>query len=184
MGSCSSVQKAPASIVPLNKDSLDTQASQNTTNLKTIDHLPTFAGDSCSSIHTIEICGGRYITGIRVNYIVDFRLKTMDIFGTGNYCARNMMKFEENEFIDSLIVYMDQVAVTGMKLTTTKGKRMTFGDEDNRPLKKEINLRDTDKVIVGFKGVVGEYLKDLDAYHAQIDKDELNDTISSQNLID
>jgi len=180
MGSCSSAQKAPASIMTVDQQ----HTSASPPNLMMIDHLQTFADDDYSTIESIQIFSGKYIKGVQVNYSVNLLSKKMDIMGTGTHNAKQTMKFSECEYIDHLILYHDRIAITGIHISTTKGNEMFFGNETNRPYKREVNLKGTEKVVVGFRGVVGEYLTDLEVYQAQIDKQDIQDTISSLDLDD
>ncbi len=179
MGSCSSANKLPVSIM-----TIDRQPTSSSPNLTMVDHLQTFADDDYSTIESIQIFSGKYIKGIQVNYSVNLLSKKCDIMGTGAHTTKQTMKFSECEYIDALTLYHDNVAITGIHISTTKGNQMFFGNEDNKPFRREVNLKDTEKVVVGFRGVVGEFLSDLEVYQAQIDKQDIQDTISSLALDD
>jgi len=174
MGSCSSNQRTlPHSITLLKRGKKDTISESRTTEkpkifLQLIDHVDTFINSEFSFIEGIKFCYGDYIKGMQVCYSVNLQKKTMNLMGSGTHKFEKIVRFEEGEHIDSLVLYHDEVALTAIKLTTTLGREEFIGGKfGENILQKEINLRAFDKVVLGFRGLVGEYLKDLEVYETQ-----------------
>jgi len=174
MGSCSSKTTShPHSITllsRLNKESIpEAQLATSKSDLRMVDHIDTFINSELSFIEGIKFCYGQYIRGMQVCYSINLQKKTVNLMGTGPHKTEKIVRFEEGEYIDSLTLYHDKIAVTAIKLTTTTGKEELIGNQSEGNSEKEINLRDLDKVVLGFRGLVGEYLKDLEVYQTQVE---------------
>jgi len=189
MGSCSSVQNTPHSIevvkstsqaTPMVPESFIHSTEGSCGNFKIIDHKNVFTHDEYYGIEGIVIFYGKYIKGIQVSYSVNNRSRVVDLMGTGTHEDRYDLNFKEDEFIDELTFYFDNRAITSLQISTTAGKKLLIGNKTNMPYKKELNLKRRERIVVGFRGLVGEYLTDLWVYHAELDKLDRQETISSE----
>jgi hypothetical protein len=132
-----------------------------------------------NEIQSIQIFFGEYVKGIQVCYSGDSQVKKLDLMGSGSYDQTYTLTLGESEYIDSLGLYYDDVAVFAISVTTTAGQKVFIGNDKKNLYKKEINLQNSGQVITGFRGLVGEYLKDLNVYFEELDNtDELETVVA------
>ena len=138
-------------------------------NQKLIDHRPVFMSNDTSLMKGITFFYGEYIVGLKVNYHIHSQPVELDLMGYGHYQNRFSLRLKDNEFIEHLILFYDLTAVVYLKIWTTDGRVFTVGNKkDDGVNMKEIDLSRHGRVILGFKGQIGEFLHDLWIYHAEI----------------
>jgi len=130
-----------------------------------------------ADIQSIQIFFGEYIKGIQVCYSGDSNAKKLDLMGSGSYDQTYTLTLGESEYIDSLGLYYDDVAVFALRVTTTAGQKIFIGNDKKKLYKKELNLQNTGQIITGFRGLVGEYLKDLSVYFEELDNTDDVETV-------
>jgi len=138
-------------------------------NLKEVDHKSIFSQEGYCGIESIRIRYGSYIVGLQVCYNVNLEPKIADLMGSGSYQNDKLISFAEDEYIDMITLYYDDVAIAGIEIVTTSEKRHFVGNQHNRCYIKETDLRGKERIVVGFRGLVGESLADLGIYHAEVD---------------
>jgi len=119
---------------------------------------------------TLKFFYGEYIVGLKVNYHIQYQPVELDLMGSGYYQDRFSLQLKDNEFIEHLVIYYNETAVVYFKIWTTDGRVFTVGNVRNeKGIKmKEVDLSRHGRVILGFKGLLGEFLQDLWIYHAEI----------------
>ncbi len=100
--------------------------------------------------------------------------------GSGSHDQTYFLKLEKLEYIDSFTFFYDDVALTAVKITTTNGQKVFVGNERKMVYAKELDLKDKNRVIIGFRGLVGEFLSNLWIYHAEIDDREVTCNIETE----
>jgi len=138
-------------------------------NLKEVDHKSIFSQEGYCGIESIRVRSGSYIVGLQVCYNVNLEPKIADLMGSGPYQNDQLISFAEDEYIDMMTLYYDDVAIAGIEILTTSEKRHFIGNQHNRCYIKETDLRGKERIVVGFRGLVGELLSDLGIYHAEVD---------------
>jgi len=186
MGNCSTSKVTSSSIrviEPLHTsvESLNEDPIQQTCKeFKMIDHKNEFSEQDFFSIQGLKVYYGEYIKGIQVTYSVNFQSKVLDIMGSGRHDDCHVVNFQENEFIDNFTFYYDDKAITALQISTTQGKKVFIGNEQNIPNKKETDLKGRERIIIGFKGLVGENLSNLWVYHAELDWPDAEDNLQTE----
>ena len=137
---------------------------------KVVDHRPVFMSNDTSFIKGITFFYGEYIVGLKVNYHIQSQSVELDLMGSGYYQDRFSLILKDNEFIEHLVIYYNDTAVVYFKIWTTDGRVFTVGNvrNENGIKMKEVDLSRHGRVILGFKGLLGEFLQDLWIYHAEI----------------
>jgi len=100
--------------------------------------------------------------------------------GSGSHEQTYFLKLEKAEYIDSFTFFYDDVALTAVKITTTNGQKVFVGNERKMMYAKELDLKDKNRVIIGFRGLVGQHLSNLWIYHAEIDDREMTCNIETE----
>jgi len=136
---------------------------------KIIDHKSFLLQDSFSHIKGIKVCFEKYIIGLCVSYWLKSQIKMAELMGTDSYTKEDCMIFEEDEYIDYIICYYDDLALTCLKIYTTEGRTKSFGSCQKEHYKFILNLKDEGRCVIGFKGVVGNCLSKLWVYHEELD---------------
>jgi len=181
MGTCSSSEKFTNTIKvvsPSRETSGETtiedanvfrRVNPTLNNLKEVDHKSIFSQEGYCGIESIRVRYGSYIVGLQVCYNVNLEPKIADLMGSGSYQNDKLISFAEDEYIDMITLYYDDVAIAGVEIITTSDKRHFVGNQHNRCYIKETDLRGKERIVVGFRGLVGENLADLGIYHAEVD---------------
>ena len=137
-------------------------------NIKMIDHKPQLLSKNAHGIQGVIVYFSQYITGLQVSYCLDSGSQILDLMGSGSYQNQNYIQLGEDEYINHIICYFDDVAMTNFEARTTEGKYYAFGRKEKGHYKKEINLEDDGRGVICFKGLVGEFLSDINIYHTRI----------------
>jgi len=179
---CSSIDDTAKNLQPINL--LEFNASINNTlallphqrscskkGLKLIDHQSVFLSDESSLLNGMTFYFDEYIVGLKACYEVHSKPVVLDLMGSGQAKQKFTLTLKEDEFIEHIVLYYDDVAIICMKIQTTDGAIFTIGNFKNGKdvRKREVDLRREKRIILGFKGLVGEFLQDLWVYHAEIE---------------
>ena len=181
MGGCSSIGQnlgQPLLLATEHTNALSSMASfkserqSYTKSLRMIDHQAIFMADNTSFLNSITVYYDEYVVGLKSCYEVNGVPTVLDLMGTGYAKQKFTLTLKEDEFIEHLILYYDELAIICMKVQTTDGVIFTIGNYKNGNVKRrEIDLRKEGRIILGFKGLVGEFLQDLWIYHAELSND-------------
>ena len=181
MGNCSTVGSsyqpllldAETSSTDASLDSIRPERSSKNKNLRMVDHQSVFMADNSSFLTSITVYFDEYIVGLKACYEVNDVPTSLDLMGTGYAKQKFTLTLKEDEFIEHLVLYYDELAIVCMKVQTTDGMTFTIGNFKNGKIKKrEIDLRQEKRIILGFKGLVCEFLQDLWIYHAELAVEE------------
>jgi len=185
MGTCSSVRRTPNSIQLVNaRSSVSSEvfdfsslhnppSSSYSPASRIIDHRNFFTSDYYPGMEGLTIHFGEYIYGLQVHYDFDSQPKVLDLMGSERQGQTYVLRLDKSEYIENFTFFYDDVALTAVKITTTKGKKVFVGNERKMVYAKELDLKDKGRVVIGFRGEVGRYLSNLWVYHAEIDEREL-----------
>ncbi len=153
------------------------QNNSSKKDLRLIDHQSAFLSDDSSLLSSITFFYDEYIVGLKACYDIHSQPVTLDLMGSGQSKQKFTLTLKEDEFIEHIVLYYDDVAIICMKVQTTDGAIFTIGNYKNgkNVQKREVDLRAEKRIILGFKGLVGEFLQDLWIYHAEFELLEANE---------
>ena len=179
MGSCSSTKRIknpvqvtePSSNDRYQETHMCQRKSISAKNLRLVEHNSDSLSLGLPHIKSLKISYAKYITTLETCYSLapDTTMKH-ELMGTGVYKGQNQAIFEKDEYIIRLACYYDNVAITTLKILTSKDRVLQFGNEKKGPFRQEINLAFDNKYVIGFKGLVGEFLSDLWVYSTEFEE--------------
>jgi len=182
MGSCSSTQYVINSAqltMPTNPSNGKLQETRmclrknhSSKNLRVIERKEDPLALDHPKISSLKVLYGKYITSLEICYnLTSETTAKHELMGTGIYREQNKVDFEQDEYIVRLACYYDNVAITSLKILTSNERVLLLGNEKKGQFRREINLIDDNRYVIGFKGLVGEFLSDIWVYSAEFDEE-------------
>lgn len=122
------------------------------------------------SHHIIGISAffGEYLVGLKVDYMLNGRVKTMEHFGDGDIHQEEMISCDKFEHIQYISISYSSEGIHSFRVKTNCNKEMRItGSKGRGKETKSLKLTNLNKAIIGFRGSYdGPILRDLYVYLA------------------
>jgi len=116
-------------------------------------------------IEKIVIKWGKYINGLEITYKLDGSLKTVEHCGKAYNEGSEKVVLEEFEHLEYIHCTYSQQGVHSINFKTNTGRIVVCeGSARKGPMQRELNLREHNKAVIGWRGMVGSHLIDLYMY--------------------
>ena len=139
------------------------------THLKNFDDNEHIKPSKSFHVERIIIYYSKFICGLDITYKLDGKNKTVEHRGTATHspCMQDKVLLEEFEHIEFVHCTYSQRGLHSLFFRTNTGRLMNCeGQVGKGSLTRELNLRDHNKALIGFRGLLSSHILDLYMYIA------------------